>query len=126
MNPFRVLYWSYFTFYRSVMKDDTPHLLTTLAVGTSEAMLIIAISDYVMAKFSCHSISKPAMFLILGVALLLNYWYFHRLGHALKIVQERPQRARSVHLLSAAFFIVSLVAFFEMPGVVHDLIKRCS
>lgn len=125
MNPFELLYWSYFTFYRSVMKDNTPHLLTTLAVSTSEAMLVIPLCDYAMARFFCLGIGKPAMFTMLGVSLLLNYWYFHRRGRALRIVQipvERPQR---VHLLSGAFFIVSLAAFFEVPGIVHELLLKC-
>lgn len=125
LNPIELLYWSYFTFYRSVMKDNTPHLLTTLAVSTSEAMLVIPLCDYAAARFFCLGISKPAMFTMIGVSLLLNYWYFHSRGHALRIVQIPVEQAQRVHLLSAAFFISSLAAFIEVPGIVHELLQKC-
>ena len=126
LNALELLYWSYFSFYRSVMKDSAPHLLATLAISMSEAMLVIPICDYTMARLLCHSISKLAMFTILASALLLNYLYLHSTGRALRIVQTRIEKSKRAHLLASGFFLLCVVAFFEVPGIVHELLKRCS
>lgn len=125
MNAIEALYWSYFTFYRSVMKDDEPHLLTTLALSMSEAMLIIAVWDYTKATLLCKAIGKPTMFTILGLMLLLNYWYFHRQSRALKVVEQTPINPRLVRIVGLLFFSLTLLAFIDIPGTIPNILKRC-
>jgi len=98
-----------------VLKDDEPHLLTTLALSASEGFALSVSLSIILIKFFCFEMTKTLMFLPICMFLIFNFFYFNKSGRASKIVKEKPMFF-SNHKLSTIivllFFIVTLSFLF--------------
>ena len=118
-------------FYKNVLNDDEPHLLTTLALGASEGVFINGILEIPFAYYFGMLLN---MWLMIGIVVLiigLNYLYFHRTGRAKEIVKIKPMFF-SNHLLSKyltiLFFIITTSFIFWEPVLIKQMIveyNRC-
>lgn len=122
-----VFYYYYFLFYSKVLKDNEPHLLTTLALSASEGFLINGILDILLTRFFCISIDKWPMLGVLAMLIFANYIYYHRTGKAKELVNNKPMFFSS-HKLSLAltllFFVVTLSFLFWGPGYVKQITEE--
>jgi hydrogenase-4 membrane subunit HyfE len=96
---FRVFYYYYYLFYKRVLKDDEPHLLTTLTLSFSESIVVNAAIDIIAVKTSCYSVGKWPMLTVLLLIFLANFLLYHRTTTAKQLVKEKPAFNGS-HILS--------------------------
>ena len=123
----KVLYYYYFLFYSKVLKDNEPHLLTTLALSASEGFLINGILQIALARFFCMSIDKWPMIGVLVLLIGVNYFYYHVRENAKKIVKTKPMYYSSQKLsivLTFLFFIITLSFLFWEPIYVKQLLQE--
>lgn len=124
----KFIYFGYYRFYRSVLKDNEPHLLTTLALSASIWFVLQFLVRLVFINQTCNSPEKLWVLLILLVIVLFNYIYFHRSGLARKIVDERPMIFGNRVLGNLAvllFFLITLSFMFWGPIVTKELLEGC-
>jgi uncharacterized membrane protein len=123
----KVFYYYYFLFYSRVLKDNEPHLLTTLALSASEGFLINGILQISLARFFCISIDKWPMIGILVLLIGANYLYYHRTGKAKEIVKTKPMFYSNRELsvtLTLLFFIVTLSFLFWEPIYIKQIMEE--
>lgn len=123
----KVFYNYYFLFYAKILRDNEPHLLTTIALSASEGFLINGIIQIFLARFFCISVDKWSMIGILALLIFVNYLYYHRAGNANEIVKTNPMFFSSHKLsivLTSLFFIVTLSFLFWEPIYVKHLMEE--
>lgn len=110
-----VIYYYYYLFYIKVLKDDEPHLLTTMALSASEGFVLSVTLSILLIKFFCYEMTNLLMFLPICLFLLFNYYFFHKSGRARKIVKEKPMffsNHKLTTVMVLLFFIVTLSFLF--------------
>lgn len=124
-----VFYYYYYQFYLKILKDNEPHMLTTLALSASEAFLINGIIDFIALKFFCFEISKWLMISIVILLLGVNYGIYHKTGLAQRILKEKPQFLNNKNLsivLTLLFFLATLSWLFLAPIYGKHLLSQCN
>jgi len=113
-----VLYYYYYLFYSKILRDNEPHLLTTLALSFSISLPFNVISDILLKRYYCITIGKWPMLGALLFILGINYLYFHRTGKAKEIVKTKPMfysNHRLSILITILFFIITISFLFWGP-----------
>jgi len=103
-----VIYYYFYLFYRRILKDNEPHLLTVLALSFLESLVLIAIIDSVLIYFFCIDIDKTLMFIFLLLIVGANYFVLFKSGWAKHVVNAQPRFLKS-KWLSAALVIFSFL-----------------
>jgi uncharacterized membrane protein len=57
-----VIYYYYYLFYKKVLKDTDPHMLTIMALSASEAFAVAGTLQLLLIRFFCFSPSVWLMF----------------------------------------------------------------
>jgi hypothetical protein len=129
MKILDVFYYYYYLFYSRILKDDEPHLLTTLALSASESFLIIYLIDTLGVYFFCKFLmTKLGM---IGVAVtipFINYLYYHRTERAIEIIRKEPKLFNNHEFskyLTVIFFIVTVSFLFWMADYLLYVIDKC-
>lgn len=123
----KVLYYYYYLFYSKVLKDNEPHLLTTLALSASEGFLINGILQISLARFFSISLDKWPMIGVLVLLIFANYLYYHSTGKSKEIVKTKPMFYSSHKLsivLTFLFFTITLSFLFWEPIYVKQLLQE--
>lgn len=124
-----VIYYYYYLFYKKILKDDEPHLLTTMALSASEGFTINVILEIFFTYFFCLSIGKWIMLLNITLFNLINYLYFHKSNRANRIVKEKPMFFNNHKLtifIVVLFFIITLsFIFWGAPLSLHLMETHC-
>ena len=127
---FRVIYYYYYLFYSKVLKDDEPHLLTTLALSASEGFFMMYLIDTIWVHFFCKFIpGQWFMISTIGSMILINYLIFHQKGKAKEIIKKKPKFYNSNSLsvvISLAFFLFTSSLLFWVTDYLLYVIKNCS
>jgi hypothetical protein len=121
----KVLYYYYYLFYKNVLKDNEPHLLTTLALSFSLSLLINGILNIIFAHLLSFAFSRWEMFGLLALILLIFYVTLHRTGKAQKIVDEQPKFFNSHKLsivITIIFFLITTSFLFWEAGYVGSVL----
>lgn len=122
----KIIYYYYFLFYSKILKDDEPHLLTTLALSASLGFSVSVTFDIVLTRFFCFEMGKWVMLMIIVLFNLFNYLYFHKSGKAIKIVKEKPMffsnHKKSI-VITFLFFIVTLSFMFWGPIYIKYILE---
>lgn len=121
-----VIYYYYFLFYSKILKDDEPHLLTTMALSASFGFSLSSVFDILFIRFFCYETNKWFMISIIVFSNLISYLYFHKTKRALKLIQQKP-KFFSNHKLSVIlvllFFITTLSFLFWSPVYTKYLLE---
>ena len=129
MKVLSVFYYYYFVFYSKVIKDNEPHLLTTMALSFSEALLVNYSIMFIGAHVFCkYIITKWVMIGVIVAMNALNYKLLHRSGKAERIVLARPKILNSHRvsiLLTILFFMVTISFLFWGSDYAYGIISRC-
>ena len=123
----KVFYYYYFLFYSKVLKDNEPHLLTTLALSASEGFLINGILQISLSRFFCIPMDKWLMIVVPVLLIGANYFYYHKTDRAKEIVKTKPMFYSSHRLsiiLTLLFFIATLSFLFWSPVYVKQIIEE--
>ena len=110
-----VIYYYYYLFYKKILKDDEPHLLTTMALSASEGFAFNVSLNIFFTRYFCLEVNKWVMFITIILFNILNYLYFHKSGKAKRIIKLQPKFFSSHRLsiiLTLIFFIVTLSFLF--------------
>jgi hypothetical protein len=110
-----VIYYYYYLFYCKIVKDDDPHLLTTLALSASEGFALAVSLNIVLIRFFCYQMTKLMMFLPICLFLLFNYFYFNKSGRAKKLVKEKPMfflNHKLSIIITLLFFMITFSFLF--------------
>jgi hypothetical protein len=113
-----VIYYYYFIFYSKVLKDDEPHLLTTMALSASQGFILNSILQILFIRFFCIEINIWTMFCVIILFNVFNYFYFHRGNRIKKIVKEKPMFFSSNKIsiaITILFFIIVISSMFLGP-----------
>lgn len=113
-----VIYYYYFLFYAKVLKDDEPHLLTTMALSASEGFALSVTLSILLIKFFCFEMTNFLMFLPTCLFLLFNYFFFYKSGKAIEITKEKPMfflNHKLSVIITLLFFIITLSFMFWGP-----------
>ena len=86
----KVFYYYYYLFYQKILKDDEPHLLTTLALSFSISLLVNGVLNITFALLAKFAMGKLMMLGNLALILLLMYVFLHRTGKAREIIKDKP------------------------------------
>jgi len=124
----RVLYYYSFLFYSKILRDNEPHLLTTLALSFLEALIINGILEAISVHAFCKDLDKLAMFAILLLIIGTNYWILHRTGKAKEIVKLKPQFFNSHRLsivITLVFAIAAISLMFWGPIYLKGILDQC-
>jgi hypothetical protein len=112
----KVIYYYYFLFYSKILRDDEPHLLTTLVLSASEGFLVNGILDISLTRFVCLSLGMWPMIWMQLLFIFANYFYYHfRTDRAKEIVKTKPMFFSSHKLsiiLTILFFITTFSTLF--------------
>ena len=95
----KTLYYYYYLFYKNILRDNEPHLLTTLVLAFSFSLLIIAIIEIAMAHLLKMTLGHYEMVGINVLMVFILYLTLHRTGKAKEIVKEKPMFFKN-HVLS--------------------------
>ncbi len=115
---FSVLYYYYFLFYKTVIKDPEPHFATVLALSFSEGLFINGIADIIALKWFCYEIKVWVQFTTLLLIIVYNYLVYHRTGLAKEIIKEKPTIINSKELsisIAWLFFLITASWLFWGP-----------
>lgn len=125
----RVLYYYYFLFYCKVLKDDEPHLLTTLALSASEGILIMYLIDTIWVYLFCEFLlGQWGMLTVIGSMIFVNYLIFHHTGKAKEIIKEKPKLydSNSISIIvTSLFFVITTSLLFWVSDYLLYVIENC-
>lgn len=110
-----VIYYNYYLFYKKILNDNEPHLLTTMALSASEAIGLNISLNFLMIKLFCYKIPAFIMISIVVGLVIINAIYFHKTGRAKRIVDDKPaffSNGKLSAFLTAIFFLFTLSLIF--------------
>lgn len=124
-----IIYYYYYLFYLRMLKDNEPHLLTTLALSFSISTIIIFFIDVISVYVFCFlDVNTWHDMLIYLLSLGILYLWFHKTGRAKKVVKEKPKLFNN-HFLSIvitiSFFIISISFYFWLIDVLKLEVESC-
>lgn len=124
----KVLYYYSFLFYSKILKDNEPHLLTTLALSFLESVIINGILEAIAVHAFCEDLDRVIMFSILLLVIGCNYWFLHRDGKAKEIVRSKPKFLNSHNLsiaLTVVFAVTAISLMFWGPIYLKNVLDGC-
>jgi hypothetical protein len=119
-----VFYYYYYSFYKNFLKDDEPHMLTTLALSASEGLMINGLIQISLARLFCIHTNSVIMIGIVLFLIIINYIYYHRSGRAIDIIKNKPMFFSNnviSALITILFFIITSSFMFWEPIYVKQL-----
>ena len=125
-----VLYYYYFLFYQKVLKEETPHLFTILALSASQAFFLIYCIDTANVLMFCElffSRSESYLFCI-AACIVLNYFVFYNSGLAAEIVKSKPKFFKSNEIslsITLVFFLITTSFMFWVTYVLMVYLENC-
>jgi hypothetical protein len=125
---YKILYYYYFSFYKQVLKDDEPHMLTTLALSFSLSVLLIAPLELFSVYKFCYDLPVWLQGLIILLIVGCTYLSIHRNGESQRIISLEPKLFNSSTLsaiVTFIFFIATLSYFFWGPIITRDMLDNC-
>ena len=123
-----VIYYSYYKFYSSVMKDDEPHLLTILALSASLGFVADFLIKLILMLNFCKIHNALGSLIIIVFIAIINYFFFYTSGRAVRIVSECPMffGSRPFSILVALLFFSSTLSFvFWGLPVIEGIFESC-
>lgn len=122
-----VLYYHYFLFYKYILRDNEPHLLTTLALTASLGLMITKIIDLISIILVCNKINSFSYYGTFVIILIANVLIFHRNKRAETIIKEQPLFFNNKFIsivLTIVFFISTLSFMFWGAEYALTLLER--
>jgi hypothetical protein len=123
-----ILYYYYYLFYYRILRDNEPHLLTTIALSASISFPLGFLIRCIFVYNYCQSLNPWINLGIFGLILGVNYKYFHLTGRAKKIIKKRPTIAGSKKiaiLITVIFFLLTLSFIYWGPIYMKYLLDNC-
>ena len=123
-----IYYYYYYLFYKKILKDDTPHVLTRMAISACEAIFINAIIDVIAVTNYCHKIDPWIFYLTIACFLIINYFVYSKSGKGAKIIKEKPKFFDSNEIsiaLTLLFFIVTVSWMFWGSFYAKYILDNC-
>ena len=87
----KVLYYYYYLFYKKVLKDDTPHMLTIMALSVCQAFFITAIIEFLIIKLYCYELGEWGMPFVVLLFIIFNYFFYEKSHKNIEIIKEEPK-----------------------------------
>jgi hypothetical protein len=119
-----MIYYGYYLFYQKILKDNEPHLLATMAMGSSISFPMVTLVNYFSLLNNCEYLGKLQMFSIAIIILALVSLYFHGTGRAIRIVDKwkvyTVARAK-LNIVSWSFFLFTASFLFWGPVILKKI-----
>jgi len=129
MKALNVFYYYYFLFYSKVLKDNEPHLLTTMVLSFSESLLVNYSINVIGAHLFCkYLLGKWGMIGVIIILNGLNYLFYHQTGRAKGIVKSKPKFFGNHHvslILTILFFLITSSFLFWVADYAMYVIDIC-
>jgi hypothetical protein len=129
MKVLDVLYYHYYQFYSKVLKDNEPHLLTTLAISASQSFFLNFSINIVWANLYCRTLlDKWGMIFLTIMVIALNYLIFHFTGRAKRVIINSPKLLGSnsfSRTMTLIFFLVTTSFLFWGPIYLRNVFEQC-
>jgi hypothetical protein len=122
-----VIYYYYYLFYKKVLKDTDPHMLTIMALSASEAFAVAGTLQLLSIRFFCFSPSVWLMFSSTPFFLTMNYLLFYKSGRYKTLLKEKPKFLASniaSIILTGVFFLITASFIFWGPIYAKDLLQE--
>ena len=122
------LYYFYYLFYKKVLNDDEPHLLTILVLSASCSFPIVVFLQLLFAELFCETIDTWKAFSVIPIMVYINYLCFFKSGRYVKILNEKPLFFKFFFiscLLVIYFFILTALPMFFSPFYLKDILINC-
>lgn len=124
-----ILYYHYYWFYSKVLKDNEPHLLTTLALSFSQMLLMSYSIDFIGTLLFCQFIlNKWGMLSVLGSIIIINYLIYHRGSRARNVIKNADRKYRrktSNAIVTIIFFLFTTSLLFWFADYLLWLMSKC-
>lgn len=119
-----VIYYYYYLFYKQILKDNEPNMLTIMALSASYSFPVAMILQIITIK-NCIVVDTWLMFLFVPFFILINYLYFIRSGRY-KIILEKKPKILNSNLFSVffvvLFFLITISFMFWGPIYAKELL----
>lgn len=123
-----VIYYYYYLFYKTLVRDSQPHLLARLAISASEAFFIVGVINFMSIKIRCAGLSTLTMFGTMLIIAGINHFVMHKSGKDLEIVKAKPKffnNNRISIFMVILFFLATTSFMFWGPIYGNYLLSKC-
>ena len=129
MKILDVFYYYYFLFYSKVLKDDEPHLLTTMVLSFSESLFVNYSINIIGSYIYCeYLLEKWGMISVIVILNGVNYLFYHRTGRAKKIIKSKPKFFDNYNfslIVTLIFFLITSSFLFWVADYAKYVISNC-
>jgi hypothetical protein len=128
MKILSTFYYSYYLFYKNILKDPEPHVATILSLSFSESLLMNGLIDIIALKYYCYEIKVIVQFALTILIVFINYFFYHKSGRNKIILKEKPILARSkVFSITITILFFLITASWLFWGSIYGkyLLERC-
>lgn len=119
----KTIYYYYYLFYKNILKDTEPHLLTIFALSFTEILFFYSVLEIFLAIMFCYFITRAEWIVMCIIITAINFLYFHSKGKGKQIVKLKPtifSRAIFSAIFSAMVFLISFMLFMFSGTLVHN------
>lgn len=121
-----VFYYNYFYFYSRVLKEEDPHLFTTLSLSFSTTLYAIFIVDVFLYNTINIFMNLYVNIAVLVLLTFVFYTYYYRMCNGIEIVRRHPmffENQRLSSILSIIYWVISFLLMFIHPMIFKFYIK---
>ena len=118
-----VIYYYYYLFYKKVLRDVEPHMLTILVLSFTEMLYVSSVTEllFTMNNIPYHTFTY---YLILVTFIVFNYLYFIKTGRSKEIVLNQS-KIKGNNILSGVFvflfFVVGVALSMKSTFIIANM-----
>ena len=124
-----IIYYYIFLFFKKILRDDTPHFLTTIFFSFLQSCILNAFFNFSFAYAFCYSFSMWNSLSIVLLLIIINFIYFHNEKKlAFEIINKKPKILNSKLLpviITILFFISTQIIFMYSSDVTKEILNNC-
>lgn len=123
-----VIYYYCYLFYKKVLRDSEPNMLTILVISAAYSFPISIIIEIIVIKNYCISLPAWQMFLTTPFFVFVNYLSFYRNDRYKNILRKEPKFFGSNSLsiiITVLFFLIAFSFVFWGPIYTKNQLDTC-
>lgn len=126
----RAIYYYTYLFYKKILKDDDPHLLTFMAISITMGLLVNYSLNTILVVLTCKMIHTKFSMIAVGLAtIMFNYLLYIKNGRY-KLWCSKPilfwDSSKLTILIVILSYAIPLSFPFWMTEFYWSLIENCS
>jgi hypothetical protein len=115
---FDKLFFYYWKFYSTILRDDTPIITTVFALGATTSFIVTTFIDIIIELLKLKTLDLSTTLIISGIIIFTITLYFSKNGKKSEII--RVTKTKKSHLiLSMSYFIFSILCMILGPVLVR-------